>query len=213
MPRSVTLEPRTTVAPTSNASTTDAYFSADVETDGPVPGPYSMLSFALVYAGSFDGTVFQRDEELSSSFSIELQPISRAFEPEALAVNGLDRDHLVRHGRPPEQAMTEAAEWVRSVAGSRRPIVVAYPLSFDWVWLYWYFTMFSTTGSPFNHSGCYDIKTAYSVKAGRPVAQSGRDQVHSFLRPDRPHTHRALDDAKEQAELFANLFEWRRNER
>ena len=24
----------------------------------------------------------------------------------------------------------------------------------------------------------------------------------------RPHTHNALDDAQEQAELFANLFEW-----
>src|SRR5262245_56668885 len=33
----------------------DVYFSADVETDGPIPGPYSMLSFALVQAGRFDG--------------------------------------------------------------------------------------------------------------------------------------------------------------
>jgi hypothetical protein len=38
----------------------DSYFSADVETDGPIPGPYSMLSFALVYAGSFDGAKFSR---------------------------------------------------------------------------------------------------------------------------------------------------------
>jgi hypothetical protein len=33
----------------------DAYFPADVETDGAIPGPYSMLSFALAYAGCFDG--------------------------------------------------------------------------------------------------------------------------------------------------------------
>ncbi|MGH9741513.1 MAG: hypothetical protein ACRD51_04100, partial [Candidatus Acidiferrum sp.] len=38
----------------------DAYFSADVETDGPIPGPFSILSFALVYAGSFDGKRFER---------------------------------------------------------------------------------------------------------------------------------------------------------
>jgi hypothetical protein len=38
----------------------DAYFSADVETDGPIPGVFSMLSFALVYAGSFDGRKFKR---------------------------------------------------------------------------------------------------------------------------------------------------------
>jgi len=41
------------------ANQVDVYFSADVETDGPIPGPYSMLSFALVYAGTFDGSTFQ----------------------------------------------------------------------------------------------------------------------------------------------------------
>ena len=40
----------------------DAYFSADVETDGPIPGPFSILSFAIVYAGSFDGSEFLRPE-------------------------------------------------------------------------------------------------------------------------------------------------------
>lgn len=28
------------------------------------------------------------------------------------------------------------------------------------------------------------------------------------LLSDRPHTHHALDDAVEQAELFANVWEW-----
>jgi hypothetical protein len=40
-------------------ATPDIYFSADVETDGPIPGEYSMLSFALVYAGQFDGVRFE----------------------------------------------------------------------------------------------------------------------------------------------------------
>ena len=42
--------------------TGDAYFSADVETDGPIPGPFSMLSFAIAYAGSFDGRLFEREQ-------------------------------------------------------------------------------------------------------------------------------------------------------
>ena len=44
----------------------DVYFSADVETDGPSPGPYSLLSFALVYAGRFNGEIFERFGELRS---------------------------------------------------------------------------------------------------------------------------------------------------
>src|SRR6266849_5203467 len=72
----------------------DKYFSADVETDGPIPGPFSILSFALVFAGSFDGRKFQRPENYQQAFYKELKPISENFEPEALRVNGLDRRRL-----------------------------------------------------------------------------------------------------------------------
>ena len=40
------------------ARNVDAYFSADVETDGPIPWSSSILSFAIVYAGHFDGDLF-----------------------------------------------------------------------------------------------------------------------------------------------------------
>ena len=186
----------------------DIYFSADVETDGPIPGPFSMLSFALVFAGRFDGRVFERPETLDQHFAVELQPISDRYQEEALQINGLDRERLCREGQHPEKAMTEAARWVRGIAGAGRPVVVAYPLSFDWTWLYWYFIQFSTEGSPFNHSGCFDIKTAYAVKAGIPIAESGRHQLEYSLRSSRAHSHNALEDAIEQAEIFANLFEW-----
>jgi hypothetical protein len=186
----------------------DTYFSADVETDGPIPGPYSMLSFAMVYAGRYDGHRFERPADYAQSFYCELRPISTSFEAEALAVNGLDRDRLVLEGVKPEDAMTHASEWIRSVGGTTRPILVAYPLSFDWSWLYWYFVHFSTRGSPFSHSGCFDMKTAYAVKARLPVSQAGRSNLLPSLRSNRPHTHHALDDAIEQAEIFANLCEW-----
>jgi len=72
----------------------DAYFSADVETDGPIPGPYSILSFALVYAGSFDGQKFVPPVNYAQNFYRELRPISDQFELEALSVNKMDRRNL-----------------------------------------------------------------------------------------------------------------------
>src|SRR5215469_3892295 len=132
-----------------SASAIDAYFSADVETDGPIPGPFSMLSFALVYAGSFNGRRFQRPESYDRAFYRELRPISNEFQQEALKINGLDRDRLCREGKDPEQVMTEASKWVKDTCGNANPILVAYPLCFDWSWLYWYFIRFSAEGSPF----------------------------------------------------------------
>jgi hypothetical protein len=186
----------------------DVYFSADVETDGPIPGPYSILSFALVYAGSFDGQHFTPPDSHAQSFYRELRPISEDYQPEALRVNGLDRDRLCREGERPETAMTEAAHWIREIAGKGKPVLVAYPLSFDWSWLYWYFVRFSAEGSPFNHSLCFDMKTAFAVKASIPISEAGRSKILPLLLPNRSHTHHALDDATEQSEIFANLFQW-----
>jgi len=193
----------------SRKSSVDFYISADVETDGPIPGPFSMLSFALVCAGTFNGREFERPRAYERTFYRELKPISDMFDPEALGVNGLDRERLCLEGEEPTQAMTEAAEWVDTVAGNGRPVLVAYPLSFDWAWLYWYFIRLSTKGSPFNHSQCFDIKTAFAVKAAIPIAEAGRSKILPSLNSRRAHTHNAVDDAIEQAEIFANLFEWK----
>ena len=187
----------------------DVYFSADVETDGPIPGPYSMLTLALVKAGTFNGHRFDPAPPSSDPFYAELCPISDRFEDEALSVNGLDRDRLRHEGRDPADAMTEAAEWIRKNSVGGAPVLVAYPLSFDWLWLYWYFVRFSRTGSPFNHSRCFDVKTAFAVKSHRPIAGAGRAELRETLGGiESPHTHRAVDDAREQAEIFARLFSW-----
>lgn len=118
-------------SPESSSRGFDVYFSADVETDGPIPGPYSMLSFGLAYAGAFDRETFFKPPEYDRTFYVELKPISNKFEQEALDVNGLDRDHLLSDGTDPKVAMTQAAAWVRKNAGIGSPVIVAYPLSFD----------------------------------------------------------------------------------
>lgn len=189
-------------------STTDVYFSADIETDGPIPGPYSMLSFALVYAGTFDGRDFVTpSDSRADSFSVLLRPISDDYEEEALRVNGIDRERLLVEGRDPADAMREAAEWVYRIADGGRPILVAYPLSFDWTFLYWYFVRFlRDVKPPFNHSGCFDLKTAFATRMRQPIARSGRDYLLKHLGISGYHPHEALEDAIEQAELFAKVF-------
>jgi hypothetical protein len=191
-----------------NHRTVDAYFSADVETDGPIPGPYSILSFAIVYAGTFDGKQFNRPNNYNNHFYSELRPISSEFQDEALRVNGLDREKLSLSGTQPEAAMDAAYTWIRETAGIDTPVLVAFPLSFDWTWLYWYFTRFASKGSPFGHSRCFDIKTALAVKSKIPISWAARSRLPADLAPIHKNTHHALDDAIAQAEIFANVFEW-----
>lgn len=186
----------------------DAYFSADVETDGPIPGPYSMLSFALIYAGTFDGNLFVRPEKYDRLLYSELRPISDEYQEEALEINGLDRKRLCYEGIAPEVAMNQAYKWVKQIAGKANPVLVAYPLSFDWTWLYWYFIRFSELGSPFGYSRCFDIKTALAVKGRLPITEASRSRLDPSLRAMHKHTHHAIDDAIEQAEIFANVFVW-----
>lgn len=187
---------------------TDAYFSADIETDGPIPGPYSILSIGIVYAGTFDGESFIRSNLNGDSFYRELKPISDNFQSEALSVNGLDREKLLVTGEDPESVMMDAFDWIENISGAANPVLVAYPLSFDWTWLYWYFIRFCKRGSPFEYSRCFDIKTAFAVKAALPISAAGRSHIPLELRSKRVHSHNALDDALEQADIFANIFEW-----
>lgn len=185
----------------------DCYISVDVEADGPIPGPYSMISFGAAVAGTRTDQGFTAADPTAATFYRELRPISDDFDPAALEVSGLDRSVLVRDGADPAVAMAEFSSWVLDTAGPARPVVVGYPACYDWMFLYWYLMRF-TGKSPFGHSGCLDLKTLYATKADVPMAGAVKARMPRQLLSNRPHTHHALDDAIEQADLCANLMLW-----
>jgi len=185
----------------------DLYISVDIEADGPIPGPYSMLAFGLAVAGRFDGQRFDAADAKAATFYRELRPISDDFDPKALEVAGLDRERLAIEGADPSAAMKEAAAWVAEQTREARPVLVGYPVVFDWMFLHWYFVRYAGE-SPFGFSGALDIKTIYQQKAGVTLSEAGRTDLPPELRSSREHTHNALDDAIEQAEIFASLFTW-----
>ncbi|MFI2611055.1 hypothetical protein [Kitasatospora sp. NPDC018619] len=85
--------------------------------------------------------------------------------------------------------------------------MVGYPGGYDWQFLSWCLMRFTGSG-PFGHSGCLAVKRLYAARAGVPFAGIGKRSTPPELLPGLPHTHHALDDAREQAGLFANLWEW-----
>jgi hypothetical protein len=185
----------------------DVYFSVDVEADGPIPLVHSLSSLGACVAGSFGAAEFVRADPAAATFYAELQPVSDEFDPEAAAVSGLGRAALARDGEAPSAAMTRFAAWVRETAGEGRPVFVAYPGAFDWTWVSIYLMRFASE-NPFGFSGVLDMKTMYATKARVRIGKASKRAMPAHLLSTRPHTHNALDDALEQADLFANLFEW-----
>ncbi|WP_330299350.1 MTH938/NDUFAF3 family protein [Streptomyces sp. NBC_00503] len=189
------------------AARPNVYISVDIEADGPIPGPYSMISFGAAVAGRQSGHSYTAADPEQDTFYRELRPISEAFVPEALAVSGLDRDRLLSEGAEPAAAMAEFRAWVREVSAGAQPVMCGYPASFDWTFLYWYLMSFGGE-SPFGHSGCLDMKTLYATKAQVPLRSAVKRHMPPHLLSRRPHTHHALDDAIEQAELMSSLMLW-----
>lgn len=185
---------------------TEIYISADIETDGPVPGTFSMLSFGLAAVATFDGESIAPLDARAHARYWELVPIGERFDPEALAVNGLDRHRLIETGEHPSEAMPSADRWVERIAAGRRPVLVAYPVAFDWMFLHWYFESFAGS-SPFGHSSCVDIRSLYMGTEGVPFAESSKRHMPAALQSRSAHTHHALEDAIEQGQLFVNVFE------
>lgn len=195
----------------------EIYFSVDVEADGPFPedvSGYSMSSFGAVATAvkHNDGSLTLLDiDDPANQFYTELKPISEKFVPEAAAVSGLNREDLWKSGVAPRTAISRFVQFADklSIEHSASPVFVAWPAPFDWFWVYWYLMKYNNGNSPFGFSGAVNMKDVYSVKAGIPFKKVGKRNVYKALGVKaRPHTHNALDDALEQAELWNAILTW-----
>jgi len=194
----------------------EIYFSVDVEADGPYPGDYSMVSIGAVAAGIFDletKTYIRLDlDDPDNCFRADLKPISSTWLPDALAISGYSREHFMENGQSPEVVMTEFASFVENTMerhGAKYPVFAAFPLGFDWTFVYWYLCKFSQTGSPFGFSRHIDIKTEYASSFNQPISRASKMRMPKSIKSKRPHTHDPLDDAREQGELLMNILERR----
>jgi ribonuclease T len=168
----------------------EIYISVDVETAGPIPGEYSLLSI-----GACDV-----DDE-SRSFSVELKPINTNADPKALEVTGLSLAELVKRGMDPAAAMAAFGAWASGLAGNDRALVfVGFNAPFDWSFVNYYFHRF-TGGNPFGFTAV-DIKALYMGATGSTWADTRSSQIAKHLAPRRRGDHDPLHDAKYQAELF-----------
>lgn len=167
----------------------DRYISVDIETAGPNPGQYSLLSIgACLVTNPAEG------------FYVELQPENNNQTDEAASIHGLDLETLAANGKSADQAMQAFADWLSRAVPNAKPIFVAFNAPFDWMFVNEYFHRFLGR-NPFGHSAL-DIKAYYMGRFGVPWTDTSMAQVTSRVLGTRPLSHNALQDARDQAELF-----------
>jgi ribonuclease T len=179
-------------------SAREILISVDVETSGPIPGEYSMLSIG--------GCLVDDD---SRSFSALLKPVSRKADPKALEVTGLSLDRLDAEGEEPAAAMKRFADWVVEVTPQGgTPVFVGFNAPFDWSFVNYYFHHFLGS-NPFGFAAL-DIKAFYMGATGCTWNETRSSDMAAKLRPLSRGDHDALHDAKFQAELFRLARGWKR---
>lgn len=176
----------------------EIYVSTDVEADGPIPGPHSMLSFG--------SAAYLADKTLVATFSANLDTLPGAqghpdtmawwaTQPAAWAACRSDCE-------APEAAMRRYLAWLKALPG--KPVFVGYPAGYDFLFVYWYLMRFAGE-SPFSHSAL-DIKTFAMAMLKTEYRSVTKRTMPKRWFDKLPHTHVALDDAIEQGALFCNML-------
>jgi DNA polymerase III epsilon subunit-like protein len=170
----------------------EVYISVDIEAAGPIPATYSMLSLGAVAV-----------DDPKTTFYVELRPINENSVPEAMRVVGRTLQDFRRTGREPKEAMITFRDWLGSVTSGGKPVFIGFNATFDWAFVNFYFQHY-LDANPFGFGGI-DIKSYYMGMTGCSWEDTRSSRIAPELKGPSPHTHNALDDAIEQAEMFRRM--------
>lgn len=153
----------------------------DVEADGEIPGPYSMVCFGAV--------VVDKEGKLDNTFYGQTKPISDKWKPEALAISGFSREQHLTFDDP-IVIMEKFKNWIKEQGHC---IFISDNLAFDWQYINWYFHYF-LGNNPFGFSG-QRIGDKFQGFFNNPYIKWKQYRKTN-------HTHHPVDDAKGNAEAL-----------
>lgn len=195
-------------------------YSLDVEASGPIPGPWWMCSFGIC-----------RTDDVQVGFARELRPLDLPVsEPDTgaameIVAQGLPsvtwdeaadvsenvarvRRHFEQEGIEPKQALLELKGWLEEQTGSNRAVIVGSPVTFDFMWLYWYWWQFLKEMPTFGFSGL-DIRSYFMGSHGVDFLGTGKRRYLKHYPNEFAHTHDPLDDARQQGQIWHDMTEAR----
>lgn len=115
----------------------DIYVTTHIHTDGPIPGPHSLLTLTSAAHLRDGGPILEFTTNVRELPGATLHPVALQL----WRRRAEDWLSTRRASRPPAIAMTAYARWIEALPG--RPVFVADTADPDYVFLYWYLQRFT----------------------------------------------------------------------
>lgn len=156
----------------------------DVESDGPIPGKFSMICFGAVIVES----------SLSNTFYGRTKPISKEYILETLKISGFSRDEHKKFDDP-IKIMIEFEKWILKNS-KERPVFISDNPAFDWQWINYYFHTFLGR-NPFGYS---------ARRIGDLYCGMNKDMSKTWKHLRKTtHDHNPVNDAKGNVEALLEM--------
>ncbi len=175
----------------------ELFISVDIEATGPTVGVHSMYEIGAC-----------RVNDLGKTFVGRLSPIGCAYEPQALKAVGTTWRQVRQRGEQPMSVMLAFDDWLRPMAKEGQLVFMGFNAGYDWKFVDWYFAKY-VGRNPFGHAP-FDVKAYVMGVLDCDWRDTKMSRLPPGLKPDRPLSHNALDDAILQAQIFNLAREQRR---
>ncbi|MEM6930159.1 MAG: 3'-5' exonuclease [Myxococcota bacterium] len=179
------------------------WFSIDIECSGTVPAIYDMISLGAV--------VVRREGEdlvIGDSWYAEFAPTGPRVDPGAMAVNGLDIEHLRAHGLPLAEGLRRLDAFVAAnLVPDTKAVFVGHNAPFDWSFVAHAYVACGIP-NPFGYKAL-DTKALAAGVLGLHWLDASKEVLAERLTlPDveTDKVHRADYDALYQAHILAELL-------
>jgi DNA polymerase III epsilon subunit-like protein len=194
------------------------YVVCDIEADGPIPGPHSMISLGAV-AFNKKQQKLKNKKQILGEFEINIYPLENA-KPHPTTIKWFKThasealEYTKKNQILPKEAMKRFGDWLLTLPSPR--VMAAHPAAFDFMWINWYMQTFLSEYiervpflTPFFDKQGFtalDIKSYAAAILKKDFRNINNDNYSLELYHKSQHSHKALDDARAYSKLLIKLL-------
>lgn len=185
-----------------------AYFSFDIEADGPAPGRHCMLQLGI--------WIFNEKGEELKSFCVNIKEHDESSVPDESTMKFWEQhktqwESMMKSRKSPERAMRMLSELLKEFTKDYEVAWIAKPKSFDWTFLKFYYHNMWEPPKNSPELGFKCICLSESLRTTARILGTTKDKLEQAITAKNKipegTKHNALDDAKKQGLIYFHLLE------